>query len=507
MATPSTDAASDHQKRLRIAAECSNDPLLFVKVAFPWGKPGPLVDDEGPDQWQTETLAAIRDGLMSVGTALQFAIASGHDIGKTAFVAWLILWAMTTRPDTRGVVTANTEVQLRTKTWPEVVKWQRLSAWQSWFEVTATAMFSVAPAHDKTWRIDAVAWSERNTEAFAGLHNAGRRILIVFDEASAIPDVIWETTDGATTDADAQILWFVAGNPTRSTGRFRQCFAGGRFAHRWINRQIDSRNSRRPNKQKIADWITDYGEDSDFVRVRVRGVFPRAGNMQFIGSDIVDEARQRPALADVYDPFVIGVDVARFGSAKSVICFRKGRDARSHAPIKLRGVSTMTLAGRVAEEWARFQADAVFVDGGGVGGGVVDRLRQLRVPVIEVQFGGKADRLGEGDGRDSAKYANKRAEMWGLCRDWLKGGAIVDDPELIADLTGVEYGYNSRDEIQLERKEHMEERGLASPDDGDALALTFAYPVQPNARAGYEGAFRRGPAVAAGAEYSPFENI
>ena len=158
------------------------------------------------------------------------------------------------------VVTANTESQLRTKTWAELAKWFRLCPLLTeFFVLTATTLAARDPAHAKTWRIDAVPWTENRVEAFAGLHNQGRRILVVFDEASAIPDLIWETTEGALTDEQTEILWLVCGNPTRNNGRFRECF--GRYRHRWIRRQVDSRNARLTNKQQIAQWVTDYGED------------------------------------------------------------------------------------------------------------------------------------------------------------------------------------------------------------------------------------------------------
>jgi hypothetical protein len=139
----------------------------------------------------------------------------------------------------------------------------------------------------------------------------------------------------------------------------------------------------------------------------------------------------------------------------------------------------MELAARVADESTRYRVDAIFIDGGGVGGGVVDRCRQIGLNVTDVRFGAKSDRAQIEQDRPIG-YANKRAEIWGSMREWLRGGAIDNDPELIADLTGVEYGYvlrDGRDAIQLERKEDMKRRGLASPDNGDALALTFAYPV------------------------------
>jgi hypothetical protein len=459
------------------------DPLGFVEYAFEWGE-GELEGFDGPDDWARELLQKVGEGLLTATEAIQIAVASGHGIGKSAFVAWLILWAMCTLEDTRGVVTANTDNQLRTKTWPEVVKWHRRLICKHWFKVEATSIHALDPEHEKTWRIDLIPWSERNTEAFAGLHNKGKRILVVFDEASAIPDIIWETTEGALTDEDTQIIWFVAGNPTRNTGRFRECF--GRFKHRWIHRQIDSRKVKITNKQQIAQWVADYGEDSDFVRVRVRGVFPRAGSTQFIGSDIVEAAASREAHAGVYDALVLGVDVARFGDDEAVIYIRKGRDGKTHPPLRFRGLDNMQLAARVAEQYEFFRADAVFVDGGGTGSGVVDRLRQLRVPVIEVQFGASADR--SQPGQEGTLYANKGAEMWGVMREWLAtGGAIPDDNDLKSQLESREYGFvlrDGRDAIMLEKKSDMKKRGLSSPDIADGLALTFAYPVQPNQHAG-----------------------
>ena len=478
MAISHPAADLEHKLIKRVAAfRC--DPLGFVLFAFPWGEPdSELAGATGPRQWQHDLLdelgRKLREGHQ-LGKLLPIlmARASGHGIGKSTLVAWVILWALSTMADGRVVVTANTDTQLRTKTWPEVTKWLRLAINRHWFKGTATSVYSADPAHERLWRADAIPWSETNTEAFAGLHNAGRRVVLIFDEASAIHDKIWEVSEGALTDKDTEIIWFAFGNPTRNTGRFRECF--GRFRHRWACGQIDSRTVEGTNAEQIAKWIEDYGEDSDFVRVRVRGVFPRAGSMQFIASDVVDAAAIRDPHVELLDPLVMGVDVARFGDDQSVIYFRKGRDGRTFPPIKLRGVETMTLASRVADEYHQRQADALFVDGGGVGAGVVDRLRQLGLPVLEVNFGGKPDRVTMG--LEEGLYANKRAEMWGLMREWLKGGAIPDDAELKADLTGTEYGYNKDSAIQLERKEDMKKRGLASPDIADALALTFAYPV------------------------------
>ncbi|MCP4127330.1 MAG: terminase [Gammaproteobacteria bacterium] len=457
-----------------------HDPLGWVEYSFPWGS-GELANETGPRDWQRDTLISIGEQLKAGADREQVireAIASGHGIGKSALVAWLILWAMSTKVDTKGVVTANTERQLKTKTWAELGKWHRLSICSHQFEFTATALFCSDKEFEKTWRVDQVVWSERNTEAFAGLHNKGNRILLVFDEASGIPDTIWEVSEGALTDEETEIIWVAFGNPTRNSGRFKMIF--GRLRHRWKTRHIDSRDVPGTNKKQIQEWVDDYGEDSDFVRVRVRGVFPRAGSNQFIGGDIVKGAQDRE-LPDIdlghryFDPIIVGVDVARFGDDQSVIKVRIGRDARSIAPLKFSGMDTVQLAARVAavidgELTNGRRADACFVDGGGVGGGVVDRLNEMNYDVTEVNFGERSN---------DRKYLNMRSNMWGNMKEWLQIGCIDSEMVLEDDLTGPEYNYNLKNQIVLEKKSDMKLRGLASPDEGDALAVTFAHPVGP----------------------------
>ena len=487
----------------------TRDPLGFVRFAFPWGEPdSELANAKGPEPWQVRVLDYIgeelrkgRDFQTTVSQAIRIARASGHGIGKSALVAWITWWAISTYEDCRGVITANTQKQLETKTRAELAKWHRLFIGAEMFHMSATAIFSVDKTREMTWRIDLIPWSDNNPEAFAGMHNKGKRILIIFDEASTISDVIWETIEGALTDTDTQIIWAVFGNPTRNTGRFRECFS--RFANRWNIEQVDSRSVSIANHVQHQEWIDDYGEDSDFVRVRVRGVFPRAGSMQFISSESVDQASKREPLAHLHDALVLGVDVARFGDDASVIYIRKGRDGRTHPPRLFRGVDTMTLAGAVSGVYNELRADAVFVDGGGVGGGVVDRLRQLHVPCFDIQFGAKADAIPAEDETD--KYANKRAEIWGALRKALKSGlAIPDDEQLKQELVALEYGFNQRDEIQLERKSDMKKRlpTVGSPDIADALALTFAYPVTAHRSAGRVGADAE-PRVEH--EYDPFQ--
>jgi hypothetical protein len=463
-------------------ASFAHDPLGFVMALFPWGT-GELADRYGPEPWQKGVLERIGKGLTPDQAILE-AIASGHGVGKSALVSWVILWATTTAVDTRGVVTANTETQLKTKTWAELAKWHRMFIFRDLFKLEATCLFAIETGRQKTWRVDMVPWSERNPEAFAGLHNQGRRVFMVYDEASAIPDLIFETSEGFLTDRDTERLWLICGNPTRSSGRFRDAFD----QDRWHTTQVDAREVSFTNAEQIKQWAEAYGDDSDFFRVRVKGVFPRVGAQEFIPHYLVAEARTREAEPQRFDPCVMGCDIARFGDDETVLVLRKGRDARSIPATRLRGVDTMTVASRIVEIAQAYRCDAVFIDGTGVGGGVVDRCRQLRLDVIDVQFGSRPqviDPLARAE-----KYANKRAEMWGAMRAWLSVGAIEDASELADQLVGPTYGYNAQDAIQLERKDDMRRRGVASPDWADALALTFAWPVAPNLAAGGEGPHR-----------------
>lgn len=459
----------------------SLDPEGFVLFAFPWGKEGTdLAHAKGPRAWQSDVLRFIGDKLTegyerdAVLMPILQAVASGHGIGKSALVAMLTAWALCTCPDTKVVITANTEPQLRTKTFPEISKWFRLLICAHWFKVHGMSIHSTLPGHVRTWRADAVTWSETNLEAFAGLHNIGRRILLIFDEASGIIDHVWEVAEGALTDEGTEIIWCAFGNPTQPSGRFFECF--NRQRNRWNSKQVDSRTIEGTNNALFDQWAAVYGDDSDFMRVRVKGQFPRSGSMQFINSEIITKAVNRQASYIRTDAMIMGVDVARYGDDQSVIFFRKGRDGKTIPPILLRKVDTMQLAARVADEAKKYGADAVFIDGGGVGGGVVDRCRQLRVQGLqEIQFGGKADRAHYDV--NAERYGNKRAEMWGTMRTWLETGCLPNIQDLQTDLSGPWYFFNAKNEIILERKEDMKKRGLSSPDVADALALTFAYPV------------------------------
>lgn len=453
-------------------ASFTHDPYGWVLYSFPWGVQGTdLADKKGPREWQKEILIEIGEklaaGEINLYEAIQIAVSSGHGIGKSALVSWIILWALTTFEDTKGVVTANTETQLKTKTWAEVAKWHRLCIVGHWFHFTATAIFSVDPKHAKTWRIDMVPWSERNTEAFAGLHNEGKRILLVFDEASAIPDLIWEVSEGALTDEDTEILWCAFGNPTRTTGRFHSCFS--RLKHRWSHRQIDSRTVEGTNKHQIQKWIDDEGEDSDFVRVRVRGLFPRVSDTQIFPSPSVTNAMARnltPAEFGQY-PKVLSVDVARFGNDTTVLTLRQG--PKVHFQHQHRGLRNTEVAGKVRDIYGEHpDIVGIPVDAPGVGAGVVDILHGWGLPVVEVQPASTSCPQPE-------HYINLRAWMFDQCAVWLESADLPSgDTDLFNEMTAINYGYNAAMKKKVQSSEDIKDELGYSPDKVASLVLSFA---------------------------------
>ena len=450
-----------------LAVACIDDPLGYVMAAYPWGESGTaLAQSDGPDIWQIAELEQVGEHCRSFSTEpYRSAIASGHGVGKSALTAWLIEWFASTRPHPQIVCTANTKNQLRTKTWRELAKWHNMSLFREWFTWTATMYYH--NDHPDTWFAAALPWNEAKAEAFQGTHEA--HVLMIKDEASIVPPIIWETIEGAMTQPGA--FDFSFGNPTRNTGEFRSVFPGGKNAHRWRTRVVDSRESKLTNPAQLREWAETYGEDSDFFRVRVKGQFPKQSAMQFIGEDLIQRAQARESIESKHSPLIFGVDVARFGDDRSVILARKG-------PQILRkdiftDLDTMQFAAQVARAIDTDQPQAVFVDVVGIGAGVVDRLRQLRYDMVTgVNVGQRATKPKE--------YTNRRAEIWDSAKTWLEEFGCLDakeHAELCAELQAPEYGYDARDRMYLERKEDLKDRGYASPDEADALTLTFAMPV------------------------------
>jgi len=446
------------------------DPLGFVRYAFPWGKAGTrLADEEGPDTWQVDFLrdlgAAVAAGKdISDALPAMFAVASGNGIGKTALIAWIILWFITTREHPQIVVTAGKKDQLKTKTWRELAKWKAMAVNGNWFDWSAEKL-----AHKlfpQTWCANAIAWSKHSPENFAGTHE--KDVLMIYDEAARIDDAIWEETDGAMTTPGA--VWIAFGNPSRNNGRFAQCF--GKMRSMWNCRHIDSRTAKKANKRLFAKWIELWGEDHDFVRVHVKGMFPRAGDLQFVSNELVEIAKAREAQG--YENFgkVLAVDIARHGMDQTVICKRQG--AKVFPFRKLRVPDLMQIASLIAEEIDSWKPDAVFIDATGIGWGVVDRLHQLGYSkVVGIQTGEKAYK--------PEQFRNRRAELWYALREAIRDNLDLpsDDTELEHELTNIEYGFDDQQRYVLESKEDMKDRDEASPDTADSLALSYAAPVAP----------------------------
>lgn len=462
-----------------------HDPLGCVLFSFPWGE-GELTGELGPRKFQRKFLGELAAHLQDPKTRhkpFRKAVSSGHGIGKSALLAQIIHWAKSTCPDCKVLVTANTGDQLKTKTQPEVSKWLRLALNSDWFDVNIQSVKINDAEHEATWRTDFATWSDDNPQAFAGAHNKGKRLVIIFDEAAEISDVIYKTVEGALTDADTEIIWLLFSQATRSEGAFYEAVFGDQ-RHRWRPEIIDSRDVEGVNVEEINESISVYGPESDHVRVRYLGLYPLAGEGKFIDLLLVQGAQSRPVRSLPDDPLVAGVDFAWGGADDNVIRFRKGLDARSIPPIKVKGeftkdpaVMTGKLVDVLSKTYNGEKVAMLFFDSAGIAAPVESRLRVLGFKnVMTVNFGA-----------DSADphYAYMRDFMWGELKEWLRVGAIDKDQGLAADLQKPILVSDHRQRVKLESKELMKKRlakmGLdsSSPDDGDALALTFAMPVAP----------------------------
>ena len=472
-------AVDPETELIELVARYVNDPLGFVLAAYPWGEEGPLKDHAGPDEWQTEFLSAIGkecrankfNGFDPV-RPIRRAVSSGHGIGKSVTVAWLVDWIMSTRPNCKGTVTAMSFPQLETKTWPAIQTWTKMCITSHWFTVTSSLMYQTE--NKDSWQVAPQSSKEENSEAFAGQHAATSTSFYIFDEDSGIPEIVHKVAEGGLTDGEPMIFCF--GNPTRNTGHFYDaCF--GRMRSRWNPTIVDSRKSRFTNKEQIKEWAEDYGEDSDFFRVRVLGLPPSASDAQFIDQGRVLAAQKRSVVVLPDEPLVAGADLAWGGGDDNVIRFRRGLDARSIAPIRIKGeftrdpsVLTNRLADVLGRDYNGHKVSMLFLDSAGIAGPIASRLRNLGFKnVQEVNFGSDSP---------DPKCRFMRDYMWQMMKEWLLSGAIDKHPELEADLTGPGIRPDSRQRVWLESKETMKKRGVDSPDDGDALCLTFAAPVR-----------------------------
>lgn len=471
----------DFERELHeFCAEHYADPLAWVMGAYQWGQPGPLQAYSEPDIWQCEFLEwlggeiSLRqfDGINAV-LPIKGAVSSGHGIGKGALTGMLVSFIMSTRREAKGVVTANTNTQLQDKTWAGIQTWLKRALTSRWFEANTSIMYRKGSR--ESWKCSPQTCDPDNSEAFAGQHNVASTSFYVFDEASNIQETIFETADGGLSDGEPMIFMF--GNPTRRRGTFHDVIFGGKGA-RWKTWVIDARTAKFPSQEKIKEDCEEWGgEDSDRFRVRVRGIPPKAEDAQFIDALRVTEAQKRQVIVLPDEPLVAGCDLAWGGSDSNVIRFRRGRDARSIPAIRIPGeltrdpgVLTNRLADVLSGEYGGQRVAMLFLDSAGIAGAVGTRLRNLGYQnVLEVNFGADSP---------SKKCRYMRDFMWSEMKDWLLIGAIDKSPRLETDLTAPGLREDKDQRIWLESKKEMKAREVASPDEGDALCLTFAQKVR-----------------------------
>ncbi len=436
------------QARADKAGQYLDDPVGFVTGYL------------GEHLWskQKQILEAVRDHRL-------VAVRSCHGAGKSRTVSRLVAWWGTVHPagDTRIVTTAPTFKQVRG------VLWQEIRSAKSKLRGDVLQL---------EWQIDGqiiaqgIKPDDYDPEALQGIH--GEHLLVVLDEANGVAPALWNAAVSLATSEHSRIV--AIGNPDDPSSQFADVCRPNSGWHALQVGYADTPNfTGEPVPEKIAaklitqSWIDDarrmYGEGSPLWVSKVLGEFPEQAEDALIRLTLARAAAQR-VLPDEDFPNVLGVDVARMGSDKTIIVHRKGRTGRIHG--EHRHEDTMVTAGRVKVALAETGATNAAVDADGLGAGVFDRLAEQGLPAQEMRGGMTA--------RDHERFANKRAEWyWGLRQRFEDGDiAIPDDEELLAQLTGIKYSLNSRGQILLEKKEDMKKRGMPSPDKADALAYAFA---------------------------------
>lgn len=472
------------QEIIKMALDPSikDDPFAWCMTMFPWGKEGTPLAGKTIRRWQAKKLQYIakfihdnKETPMDLFQYLRMATASGRGIGKSALVSMIVIWFFSTRIGSATVVAANSKAQLLSYTVPEIKKWITLALNTNWFDTTS---LKISPnkwlaemverdlgISAEYWYIEGKIWSEENPDAFAGLHNA-YGVLVVFDEASGIPRTIWDVSKGFFTEQTREKFWFAYSNPRRTDGEFYEKFnKDSPESKRWVTDNIDSRDVEGVDRKKFDDDVADHGEDSDYVRVEVRGLFPLGAGDTFIPRNAVEEAALRQCLAGNMSPLVMSVDVARRGLDETVFRFRRGYDARTIKPLRYRGLNAVECANKIVEIKRAYMPDYVIVDGSGYGAGVCDILESMNHSVLMFVGGQRA--------YDSSRFLNRRAEVWSKMKDWLlKGTSCIDNHELLVrQLCSISYQFKEKtNQLVMQSKEDMTD----SPDDADALSMTFA---------------------------------
>lgn len=457
------------------------DPEAFVINAYPWGMANtPLQQSDGPRKWQRDFLNGLRSHVLEnesrkrlklVPRVLRDATASGHGVGKSALVAWIAHWFLSTRLGGCVNIAANSEDQLRYKTFAEISKWTSLALNSHWFKmegltVTPAAWFEKLlkdqlGIDSRGYFVRGHLWSINNPEAFQGTHNH-IGVAWILDEASGVPKIIHRSIDpGSFTERTDSRFFFMFSNFTRNEGEFYDVFYGSEN-ERWSTRHIDARDVEGLDHEPMHEMVAKLGENHDRVRVRITGLPPMACEEAFIPPEVVKAAQCRRIPFDKFAPKILAVDPAPRGG-NTAACIREGRHARFQTRIF---TDNVPLANWVASLIDEEQPDATFIDSGN-GTGVIDILRDMKYKIVEVLFGERAD-LPE-------RFADRRTEMWAGVRGWLPGAELPDEDGLLTQLaTPRKLKTGRADTVEkLESKKQLKARGVPSPDKADALAMTF----------------------------------
>nr|BAR34515.1 terminase large subunit [uncultured Mediterranean phage uvMED] len=431
-----------------IITKLALDPVLFVESML----------DCKPEAWQKEVL----ESLLSDD---KIAIKSGHGTGKTALLSWIILWWLCTKIPTKIACTANSAHQLNDVLWSEISKWHRNlpDGFKNLFEFKSDKI-NLVGVKDSF----AVARTARREqpEALQGFHSPN--MLFIADEASGIDNIIFEVAEGSLSTKGAKVI--LTGNPTRSSGYFYDCFHT--MKHRWKTFTVSCHDSQYVNPSFIADMAKKYGEDSNVFRIRVLGEFPESNDDAIIPLHLISEATTRdidPSTDDV----IWGLDVARHGNDRTALAKRQGNTLLEK--IKTwKNKDLMETVGIVVSEYEALpyskRPTEILIDSIGLGAGVADRLQEMNLN-CQITAVNVAELPSMQD-----KYMRLRDELWFLVREWFESRdvKIIDDEELIAELTTPSFSFMSNGKIKVESKEQMKKKGHNSPDLADALCLTFA---------------------------------
>lgn len=423
---------------------------------------------EGPAVFAAEVLGAKpTDQQYQAGKSLverrRVSVRSGHGTGKSAFEAWCVLWFMSCYFPSKVPCTAPTSHQLNDVLWAELAKWHRAMREHapelaSEFEWTSER-FRLKAAPEESFAVARTSRPEQ-PEALQGFHSDN--LLFLIDEASGIPEQVFQVAEGALTTEGA--LVFMAGNPTRMEGYFYDSHHKQRA--NWAALHWNGEDSPLVPKAHVDEMRGKYGEDSAIYRIRVRGEF--AGNPDgVIPLSIIEGALGREVKP--FGDMVWGLDVARFGDDRTALAKRQGNAMVDRLKVWT-GKDTMQVAGLVKNEYdsARVKPKAIFIDVIGLGAGVVDRCREMGLPAVGIN-------VAESPGIKE-QYNRLRDELWFEAREWFdrKDVRMVDDESLIAELTLPSFKVLSNGKKQVESKEDLKKRGVVSPDLADAFCLTFA---------------------------------